>query len=89
MKLFLHCAHLLQLKVAANYLLTVNETRLDNCHSFIVQCLCMYMYYMYISIAKTDRRKNKKERGGGVEKTNLLPLFFNPQYYESYICVMG
>lgn len=47
MKLFLHCAHLLQLKVAANYLLTVNETRLDNCHSFIVQCLCMYMYYMY------------------------------------------
>lgn len=47
MKLFLHCAHLLQLKVAANYLLTVNETSLDNCHSFIVQCLCMYMYYMY------------------------------------------
>lgn len=77
MKLFLHCAHLLQLKVAANYLLTVNETRLDNCHSFIVQCLCMYMYYMY-KYCKFDRRKNKKERGGGLRRQTSSHFFLTP-----------
>lgn len=70
-KLVLQCAHLLQLKVAANYLLTVDENCFHN-----VTAYCAMIMYVCISIAKTDRKKNEKE--GGLKRQTSSHLFLLP-----------